>query len=366
MVSPKQSYATGLVVSAVTGILVFASVWWIIAYANFSYLSDVLGPVAGIILGGIASIAMFFPGRRFDVPLNWVGIELFLGKPTERIYENGRHWIPPLFGLRICPAREKKFIVKMPGTKINAQDGITLFFGVDEPLHPDQHNRLQYSVVDPIRYIAVDDPEDSLREEFLEKARLFFGQIAKAIGVKNIQLLFDTFIQLPSGTAPDHSFKDQLTGARFVMTGQNDDRINGPQDQTNDQRIFSDPSVTAIMTHAGEFMQIVGTWGLGEITAFTPNVRVNPEAEQSAAQKQAEIENMAGLQTKVRKVRELTKEMTDDAKVNPDLALTTIAAMSGQQGMTVENKTVNISGLPEVARALGEKLIDVLKSKEKE
>jgi phage protein D len=108
-------------------------------------------------------------------------------------------------------------------------------------------------------------------------------------------------------------------------------------------------------------METAATWGIGDITVFTPNVRVNPEAEAAAAQKQKATEDMVTLATRAKRVTALAKVMSRTAKVNPDLALTTVAAMGGQQGITVENKTINFSGMPEVIGKLGEALINKLK-----
>jgi len=350
MISPKRSQAFGLVVSVVTGLAVFAIVWGFFVWKlNFWNLHEVLGPVLGFVGGCLSAYAMYATRMR-ETPLNWVGVGLFLGKPDGTLYENGIHWVSPFGGIRNCPDKSKKFVIEMPGEKINAQDGIAVFFGVSEPAHPGKHNRLQYSVVNPMLYIAVDDPEDSLREEFIEKARLFFGQMAKAIGVKNVKLLFDEWIQFKSRTEADAvDFKTRLTNAEFVTTN------------AGEGKLFIPDSVDTIMKHVGEFMETAATWGIGDITVFTPNVRVNPEAEQAAAQKQKAKEDMETLKTRANRVTALAKVMSRTAKVNPDLALTTVAAMGGQQGITVTNATINYSGVPEVIGKLGEALINKLK-----
>jgi len=349
-ISPIRSQVVGLLVSIITFLLVTSTIWGFIAYAlDFWYLGDILGPLFGIICGGLSGFEMYTI-RQKEVPLNWVGISLWLGKPTGTIYENGIHWVFPFFDIRNCPGPEKKFILEMPGEKINAQDGIAIFFGVDEPEHPGKHNRLQYSVVDPIRYITVDDPEDSLREEFIEKARLFFGQITKAIGVKNVKLLFDEWIDyemIPELEQATHPFNTRLANSEFIPTS------GGPADC----HLFTADAVETIMKFAGAFKETASTWGIGGITVFTPNVRVNPEAEAAAAQKQAATEQMDSLKTKADRIRQLAGEMAKKNKVNPDLAATLVAGLSGQT-VTVENKTINVSGFPEVLKGLGEMAIN--------
>lgn len=353
-ISPLGSQVLGLIVSAVVGLAVFVAVWQLLVHTlNFWHIGDVLGPSLGAILGGLSTFEMFTRRRR-EIPLYWIGVSLFLGKPTGGIYENGFHWVFPFFGIYNCPGPKKVLSLEMPGEKINAQDGITVFFGVSEPEHPGKHNRLQWSVVDPLRYIAVDNPEDLLREEFIEKARLFFGQLARAIGVKNVKLLFDEWIDylpIDSRKQETHPFATRLREARFATTGTNED-----------PRLFSPDSVLTIMKFAGAFKTTAATWGIGNIAVFTPNVRANPEAERAAAQKQTAKEEMDSLKTKADRIKTLAGEMTKDNKVNPDLAATLVAGLSGQP-VAVENKTVNISGLPEMLKGLGELAISKLSKK---
>lgn len=352
MISPTRSQAFGLIVSGVVGLAVLKIVWMFLAYElDYWYIGDALGPLIGIILGGLSAFEMFTRQLR-EVPINWVGVGLWLGKPTGKIYENGTHWILPFSGIIKCPAPEAKYTLEMPGEKINAQDGIAVFFGVDELAHPGKHNRLMYSVVDSKRYIAVDDPEDSLKEEFIEKARLFFGQIEKAIGVKNVKLLFDEWIEIPSQIPPEewetHLFAKRLREATFDT---------GDIGISSHLNLFEPDAVTTIMKFAGTFKEAAATWGIGGITVFTPNVRVNPESEKAAEQKQAAKEQMESLKTKADKIKQLAGEMTKENKVNPDLAATLVAGLSGQQ-VAVGNQTYNISGLPEVIGEIGKLVVE--------
>ncbi len=355
MISPLRSQTSGLIVSALVGFLVAVTVWVLIARTlDFWYIGDVFGPALGIILGSL-SVYEMFTRRLREIPLNWVGVSLFLGKPTGNIYQNGIHWIFPSYEVRNVPAPTEKYILRMPGERIDAQDGSAIFFGISEDAG--KRNRIQYSVVKPTWYIAVDDPEDELKEAYLEEARLFFGQTAKAIGVKNEKTLFSDFIVLPprddpSAIAVYAAFKTRLKTVTFLVTG-------SQEKKPMRERLFSDDSVDTIMKKAGNYLQKVSSWGIGAIIAFTPNVRENPEAEQAAAQKQAAREQMVGLGTKVNKISSLAKQMTTNIKsLNPDLALTVVAGMSGQQGITIENKTINVSGVPETLSMLGKALID--------
>ncbi len=348
MISPLKSQLFGLVVSAVVGGAVGFAVWKFMTYElDFWHLGDITGPLLGIILGSMSAFEMFTTRLR-EIPLNWNGVSLFLGKPTGRIYENGNHWVFPFFGIRSVPASTEKFILEMPEEKIDAQDGSVVFFGVSE--HAGKRNRVQYSIVEPTLYIATDNPEDELREAYLEEARLFFGQATKAIGVKNEKTLFSDFVALPSETEPGAqakyaAFETRLRNVMFAPTGQ-------PA-----ERLFSEDSVVTIMNKAGNFKGKAASWGIGNIIAFTPNVRENPEAEQAAAQKQAIREQMAGLKTKTNQVTVLAKKMRKEVGTSSDLATAMVAKLSGQD-VEIENKTINLSGFPEVLRELGKLAID--------
>ncbi|MDP1689851.1 MAG: hypothetical protein Q8L52_01465 [bacterium] len=357
MISPKRSQILGLCVSAVTGYVVFTAVsGFIQSQLDFWYLGKVLGPVLGFVFGGLSAYAMF-ANRQLDVPLNWHGVSLFLGKPTGSIYDNGVHWVPPLFGIRNTPGPDMKFILKMPGEMFNAQDGALVYFGISD--QPEKRNRLQYSVIDPVRYIQVDNPEDELREAYMQDARLFFGQAAKAIGVKNEQTLFSDYIVLPFGNKPDavderDRFKARLKKAMFTTKG----------GQSPTERLFTDESVDIIMeeTNAGDFRLKAAGWGIGNIFAFTPSVRENPEAEAADAERQATVAKMTTAKLKADQVKESARGFVIDGKVSPDLAAALAAKLAGEN-IEIDNKTLTISGLPEVIQALGSKLIDALAKK---
>ena len=378
MISPKRSQALGLVISAAVGLIVSFVVYKFVAFVlDFWYLGDVLALPSSIILGGLTAFSLFTQRLR-EVPLNWVGVSLFLGKPTGGVYENGIHWIPPFYGGRNVPSPDKKFIIEMPGEKIDAQDGSVIFFGISEDErkgsdvagHKGKKNRLQISVIDPRLYIMMDDPEDELRESYLEEARLFFGQATQSVGVKNEKTLFSDFISLPPKPKPDDesqeaidarkklaTFEDRLRNTKFTKTCDLDKKPANGSDPDSACRLFNDNSIIAIMDKAGNFLEKATSWGIGNVIAFTPNVRENPEAEAAAAQKTVAEEQMASLQTRANKIKELAGQMTKDNKVNPDLAATLVAGLEGQK-VDVQNKTVNISGLPEVLGKLGEMAIN--------
>ena len=356
-ISPLVSQAVGLMASAVIGLIVTEVVWTFLVYAlDFWHIGEVIGLPIGIVLGGLSAFEMF-TSRRRTVPLYWIGVILFLDNQIETVFcQSGTHWTPPFFGIMNVPGPEKKFVLKMPGEKINAQDSAVIFFGIteDPDKHPEKRNRIQWSVVNPFLYMEVKELEVEMREAYLEQARLFFSQAEKAIGVKGEKTIFNDFLILPPLPEPiDNNysvikerhdrFEQRLRDTKFVDAG----KKGNPT-----VRLFDDDAVLTIMRKAGDFQKRVASWGIGNIVAFTPNVRENPEAEDAAAKKTAMADQMVGLDMKVKKVRALAKKMTGDG-VTADLSATLVAGLSGQ-AVDVKNETFNILGLKEGITALGQ------------
>ncbi|MFM2330893.1 MAG: hypothetical protein RLZZ26_400 [Candidatus Parcubacteria bacterium] len=354
VISPTDSQKSGILASIVTGLVVCATVWIVVgATLDFWYLDQVIAPAVGIGLGLWSAFAMYTQ-RQFDTPLNQVGVRLWFGKPTgegsDHLFENGRNWVWPFMSIRNVPASTEKFPLKMPGEKFNAQDGNLVYFGIS-PEEPEKRNRIQYSVMDATRYIAVEAPEDFLREAYVEEARVFFGQASKAIGVRNEQTLFSDYIVLPpkteAGSEEAHrAFEERLTKVMFTSRG----------GSSETERLFTDDAIKVIMANAGEFRKNAATWGIGDILAFTPSVRENPEMEQADAERQATTAKMDAVKMKAAQIKETTKGFLDSG-VNPDLAALLSAKVAGED-VSIDNRTVTVSGLPEVIKFLGDKAID--------
>ena len=354
MISPKESQTDGLVTSVATGLIVFAAIWWLfVSYLHFWYIHQVLGPVFGFIGGCLSAYAMFASGQG-EIELYYKGIGLTLGKPNGKEYTNGKHWFcPVLRGARLVPTKAEKFELDMPGEEIDAQDGAPVFFGLKE--NGGKVNTLQYSIVDWTLYLPTKDPGRLLKSAYLQGARLFFGQLSKAIGVKNVRKFFSEFLMLeprndPAVPPSTHvAFENQLRAATFQVKDK-DGNIVATQ-----ERLFSDPSVDAIMADAGKFLSEAAGWGIGNITVFIPNARENPVAEAANMAKEQAKQKMVVLETNVNKIRELAQGPTADG-VSQDLAWLTVTALSGQP-VELKHETFDVPGLKEVVQSIGEKAI---------
>lgn len=358
MIDPKESQAFGLVASIVTGLAVLAAVLsFFNKELNFWHVNEVLGPVLGFIAACLSGYALFASGQG-KIELYYEGVGLFLGKPNGKIYRNGKHWFCPLFsGAILVPTREEIYELDMPGEEIDAQDGALVFFGVEKS--GGKKNTVQYSVVDWARYLAVPDPEKLLKSAYLESARLFFGQLSQAIGVKSVRKLFSEFLMIEPGDTPALIvFEGHLRSATFPIK---DVLKNG---QVAQERLFSDDSVLAIIANAGKFLSEAASWGVGEINVFIPNVRENPAAEVANMAKQEAEQAMVVLETNVGKIRQLGKTLASDG-VSPDLAFLGVTAISGKK-VDLKHETFNVPGLTDAIKSIGGKAVDAyLESRKK-
>ncbi|MFA7302192.1 MAG: hypothetical protein WC030_00370 [Candidatus Paceibacterota bacterium] len=359
-----MSRVVGLVVATLAWPVIGLLVQWVLSSAvPFGHIGDVLGVGIGTVVGGIAAYNLYFT-RVVHVPMNWVGVERLLGRATGTVYGDGDFWVPPLFSLRNVPGRDIRITLLMPHEKINTQDGSLVYFGVDEG-EPDKRNRILYSIVNPVAYIPVESPEDNLREAYLEQARIFFSKATTAVGVKNEKTLFSDFVVLPplrvSGAAKKH---DAMTERLEETTFSEEGTFRRAAAQNEGARLFRDEGVVEIMKNAGEFIEHAASWGIGDIHAFTPNVRVNPEAEAAASTKQAERENAESLKTRAAAVTAEAQRMQREARVTPDLAATMVYALSDKDAEAhIAHNTQNYPGIPEALVSVAKALIAAFDNK---
>lgn len=323
MIRPSGSQAIGLVVSMVVGFVVYFGISvFLKSTLTFWHMGEILSLLVGIPLGGIVGYEMF-ASRRRDVEINSVGICKLFGELTTLTFGEGRHWVPPFMEILTLPGPKQKFLLEIPGEKIEAKDGAEIYFGIPE--NGGKENQIQYSITNPLRFIAVDNIEKELCGAYMEAARLFFGQVAEVAGMRNEGRLFPDFLML---TAADAEFEHRLSVAMF-------------KDGEQEERLFDDDAVRVLMREAGTFVQMAASCGISNITAFIPNVRENPAARAAAEERQVAEEKAAMLTVKIDSVKKHVREMKD-LGATPDMILASVMKMNG------ENVTIthaNYSGL---------------------
>jgi len=328
MISPKESQAVGLIVSLAVGLFVGAAVKVFLSYElDFQFINEVVAPLTGLFIGIVAAFSMFTL-CRCTVPINKIGIGEFLGSLTDLIFDYGTHWIPPGMKLSLFWGKKQNFPLEIIGDRIEAKDGASVYFGVPE--NGGKKNNLQYSIFAPLRFLRAVKPEDEVAAAYMECAKLFYSQMAKASAIRNLGTLFTDFLLLPplgATTQTKHqAFKDRLTAAVF-----------------EDGRIFSDDAVSVLMGRAGHFVYEAAGWGIFNINAFLPDVRESPEVQAAATQKQEAEDKAAAIKVAVDAVNLRAQEIKAGADVSSDLAFVGAMKMSGQD-VDIKHKNFTFSG----------------------
>jgi hypothetical protein len=167
--------------------------------------------------------------------------------------------------------------------------------------------------------------------------------------VKNEKSLFSDFVVLPPEGSPDPRGKRGDLQKRLLETTFSEEGTFREAGRSKIRpALFKPPGVKTIMDNAGEFASRAASWGIGDIHAFTPNVRVNPEAEAAASTKQAEKEKAESLRTRAGAVTAEAKRMQTEAGVSPDLAATMVFALSDKDTEAkIAHNTQVYPGIPE-------------------
>ncbi len=331
--TPAITLSLGIIVS-----LFIASVVWQILYEG--YLSPLWEPLRFLCsllasLGSAASI--FWLGLR-TVQVGYDGIVLILGSPQLRL-ASGNHWVLPLFCKVLeLPSSTNPQILTIPGEKIDAQDGIPIWFGVVED--GGGENTLKYRIVHPYRFLEVSDPLGQIADAYLQGARLFFGQFSQAAGIRNERNLFIEFLALEKGA--DHAaFARKLEAADFPDS----DGVTKP--------MFSPDGRQAILAEAGNFVSILARLGV-QVQLQTPSVREDPSIVAANAKVEASEAEARAAQAKQASILAMQKGMKE-AAVNANTAAHLAAAVHGIPGVTSNqsNFVIDLSGVdPETVKTL--------------
>lgn len=364
-ISPRRSFIWGGITSFIAAWVVGRIAYWAVPFFwDFSSWSDVLGYFIAVFLAICTAVLMFVLNLR-ETQLFELGVRKRFGALTGDVYTMGWHWKSPFDSILNVPDSNKNFVTRLEGERIDAQDGAPIYFGLEE--QGGKPNRLQFSIVDQIKYAAMDDPMGEIRAAYLEMARLFFGQAAAAIGVKSCKSLFNEFLLLPPpptrANDPDYDpycdpqfrpgnvyagFRRALQHAMFARR------------EGGSERLFSDDAIKAMMAKAGSFKWMCTSWGIGNLLEFTPNVRENPETEAAAIKKQVAEEQARVTRTTATAVAAATAEIKLQG-VSPDLAAVITAGINGQT-VTIanESKTLTFPDAARVVETLGTLLINRL------
>lgn len=354
----SQTWTRGIIESAVLGFTLGLVTYLLIRFLlNFWHLGEILGMPVGLCVGfGFAGWA--FWTRLKTIEPYWAGVELDRGRPTGRLYENGTHCVPFLRSLRAVPHRGAQLTLLMAHEEINTRDGSGVRFGVDSE-DARKRNRIMYEVVAPVVYIGVADPDDAMREEFLDKARIFFSKMATAIGAKVEKSLFSDYLMLEPSKDDDGNITDLDAEVKIWLFMKKLHDMTFEDEVAGTPQLFEDEGLQVIYENAGEFLKRLGDWGLGEILVFTPNVRMGEEIESAISEKAAADEIQAAVSTRVKNLTRLTKKLRKDTGMSPDLAGAMVARAGGENlDVTINHHTQSYPGIPEAIQTLGLAAID--------
>lgn len=326
LVQPKESLQQALKWSIWTGVLTGVFAYLIVSYVfDFRYVGTVLGLASAFLGGWFAGTQMYYdPGRQVQVPLKSQGVPTFRDDPAEsgRTYDTGTHWRPPLCGLLVVPGPDQTIPMDLPGEDINTQDGSIVLMGRHENISASKPNRVSIRIVDPFRYVRLQNFKQEFKQLFNGLARVFFGQMDNAYAVKNERTLFEEFLELPARCYrnPDHEayrrFRRRLLGAAYSAQGAEgankewksifardvaaDGKTPVP-DQSN--------AVDIIMSRAGEMAWMCERWGV-EADFYPTNVRVDPRLEQASTDQTATRARMAAAKEQSDNIAKIIEEFT--------------------------------------------------------
>ncbi len=322
------------------------------ATLDFWYLEEILGPAVGV--GTALYVGQWVFDRFVEVELYYVGIGLDRGTPTGRLYEQGKHWVPFLHSLVGCPYKGAQLApLLMPHEKISTRDGSQVEFGIDEE-DLQKRNRIVYQIISPLVYVGVVDPDDRMREEFLEKARIFFSKMANAIGVKVEKTLFSDWLMLrPGGYDKDGNLLDWNLGLEVSSFIGKLRAITFEDAGGKTQRLFEEDGLMVLLENSGEFLTRLSGWGIGEVLVFTPNVNPDTEILKAITAKTAAGEAMEAVETRVKKQKTLIAALKKTG-MSPDLAAAIVNNESGGKStVNVSHSTNTVTDLAKAAEALG-------------
>lgn len=238
MKTTKESLWVGIAISIFFGIA-FA----IPTYAATSWIWDWLHLAIAIFVGGAVATTLFIEGyQKISIPINYVGVGVRFGdKPTKTLYESGDHWgFPGISGVILVDMRHRRIDLSQ---KFNASAADTSDVGVDGFVlaHVDAR--------DAAKTLNVQGLDESIRELFESKIRLFTVMVSKAENAIKFRDLLAEYLELKPRD------QDVLTPAHQAF----EDRL-----KSLPKRYVAPGGIAALMQKdtAGEFKKLLGEWGV--------------------------------------------------------------------------------------------------------
>lgn len=321
LVQPSESLQQAFIYSILTGLAAGTFVYLIVSYVfDFGYVGTVLGLASAFLGGWFAGMQMYYnPGRWLVVPLKWQGIPTFQDDPAEsgRRYDTGKHWRPPFCGLLNVPGPDQTIPMDLPGEDINTQDGSIVLMGRHENISASKPNRVSIRIVDPFRYVRLQNFKQEFKQLFNGLARVFFGQMDNAYAVKNERTLFEEFLELSADCHehPDNKACDDFRRRLLDAAYQGADKEWKPifaRDVAADGKTpvpGQSNAVDIIMSRAGEMAWMCERWGV-KADFYPTNVRVDPRLEQASTDQTATKARMAAAKEQSGTIAEITEEFT--------------------------------------------------------
>lgn len=338
--STTESFIRGLAISALIGLLPGG-----MAYYAASSLWQPLGIIAAV--AAWSAVTFVFLRMGYDhirIPYAYTGVGVRFGnEPTGTLYSPGDHWgFPGITAAIPVDTRHRRVDLT---EKFGATAGDTSDVGVD--------GFMLVRVVDPMKLLAVSDPDESWREMFESRVRLFTSLVKNATSAIQFKDLLADYLELeplPERSSPAYArIKAAHDSVKVALDALADDHVVGGKNGVED---------LMHETTAGALKRITTAWGFFveevEIEEFgIPQVIKDAnlrKATQSVLMDAERIRNTARAEM----IDELVKK-----GVHPNVANNSVDLLLGL-AVKKDIREITITDLEKVAGVLGQSITQAL------
>ncbi len=319
------SLAIGIIISLPTGIAIAA-----VAYAATTWLWQPLELGLAILVGGYVMRFLLDRGyQQISVPANHLGVATRLGdNQTGVLYEAGDHWgIPGVSGAILVDMRHRRIdlMEKMVASAADTSD-----IGVD--------GFVLVHICDAAKTLNVKDLDESVRELFESRVRLFTVMVSRAENAVQFRDIMSDYLELEPREddvlTPEHQeVKDRLDRlpAGCVVPG----------------------GIATLMekSAAGEFKRILSQWGAAVEEVEIEKYDV-PDVVKEANMKRATQTALMDAE----KIRNTARKVMVDelvaSGVNPNNAMNSVDLLL-KLNVNKEVREITITDLDKVAGMMG-------------